>query len=89
MAAAGTGVTTDPRFGFASLDLLATYHDQFGQAYTLGSPVPVSSLSSSLSGQYLDGAVVYLALPASASGRAVTISDPSGGFGLSVGIVQR
>ena len=86
LAASGSGKTSDPRFGFASLNLPTGYPDQFGRTFTVGSPA-TSALPSSANAYV--GSFNYYSVGASALNQNLSAKDLGAGFSLNVGVVQR
>jgi len=86
LAASGSGTTTDPRFGFSSLNLRTAYLDQFGRTVTVGNPA-TTGLPSSAS-PYV-GTFTYYSVGANALNQNLSGKDLGGSFGLSVGVIQR
>ena len=89
LAASGTGATADPRFGFSSLNLRATYNDQFGYPTSYAGPATLPLASGTTS--HMLGSFFYLDAGSSAAGKTVsarTASDPTGVFGLRGAVVQ-
>jgi hypothetical protein len=89
LAASGTSATTDPRFGFTSLNLLASYPDQFGVTGSIGGPVPAAALAGQTTNSYMLGSFVYYNAGLISQGVTITAKDPTGLFGLQAGVVQR
>jgi hypothetical protein len=89
LAASGTSATTDPRFGFTSLNLLASYPDQFGRIGSFGGPVPAATLTGQITNSYMLGSFVYYNAGMISQGVTITAKDPTGLFGLRAGVVQR
>ncbi len=86
VAASGTGATSDPRFGIATLSLPTAYPDQFGRTLAVGGPA-TTALPSSASPY--TGTFAYYAVGANALNQNLSAKDLGGGFGLNVGVVQR
>jgi hypothetical protein len=87
LAASGTGKTSDPRFGIASLNLPAPYSDQFGGTLATGGPTIVSAVPGSAFPYF--GSFVYYSVPPSANGQTLSGKDVAGGFGLQLGVVKQ
>jgi hypothetical protein len=81
LAASNTAAAGDPRYRFASLNLRATYVDQFGNSIALDGPAPLATLTGNGT-QTVDvllGAYVYFAIPASTTGASASLSDGANG----------
>jgi len=92
LAASNTGITTDPKYVLAGLNLQGTLKDQFGNSVALSGPRAAGSLSpgGNMSvGAYL-GTYLYLNVTGvGTSGATIRIDDPAGLFGLRAAIVHR
>lgn len=91
LMAGNQGVLSDPRFTFTNLNLSGTYTDQFGDVLALAGPKAlVSSTGTTSTVNAYNGGFIYFTIGGlSSAGEVVTLTDQSGAFGLTAGMIQK
>ncbi|GAC1540323.1 MAG: hypothetical protein NVS2B17_16510 [Candidatus Velthaea sp.] len=91
LAAAGTSISYDPRFGFTTFNPLGTYTDQFGTSHMLagvGLTSTITGGSSASNNPYLGTFYYTLIKPVPGAGAGVTVQDTGGAFSLTSALLQ-
>ena len=91
MAASNTGVSTDPRFNFGGLNLHHFYTSAFNNTRALNGAYVAAQIFANGSGSATGflGGYVYLSGSSLLANQVVNMTDATGTFKLTAGVVQR